>query len=310
MRLAWSSLGLALAAGLAACLFPDLSALDTGDAGDAGSTDALADAPPLDAGVCDPTQPFTALAPVDALNGEGVASFRPTLTPDELQVWYAIQDSNQTFHMMHATRTDRSAPFGASAVELAIDSLDPVDPAISADGLTLVFSAIINNTAILYRATRASTTSAFGAGSSLVVGSANETAAFLAFDGSLWFSYDQTTNDIATSAAGAGGWVSTPIIVPALTSSANDDAVTITHDGLTAYVSSTRTDLTNQGGDDVFVAHRATTSGTFGALTNASELNSGAVERADWISTDNCRLYLESKRVAGVSRIYLATKSH
>ncbi len=301
MRLAglWS---LALA-GLGACLFPDVSSLAT--------SDASSDAPPSgDAGVCDPNQPFTTLTPVDALNAGGLESFRATLTADELQVWYAIRDANgTTYHIMHATRTDRSAAFGASTLESAIDSLDPVDPTVSADGLTLVFSAIVANDGTLYRATRADTTSAFGAGTSLLVGNGNETAGFLAFDGSLWFSYYQANNDIFMSAPGAGGFVSTPSIVAALSSPANDDAVTLTHDGLTAYVASTRTDLPNAGDDDIFVAHRTTTAESFGPLTNAIELNSAAVERTDWISADNCRLYFESKRVAGKARIYLATKS-
>ena len=298
---------------VSACLFPALDDLG----GDAGSGDAALDASveaALDAGpVCDPSKPFTAITPITELDIDD--EYQPTLTSDELEIWFGETlhgDAGNTSEIMHATRTSIGAKFGTPVVEANIAPGD-VDPAVSDDGLTLYYSKFGTvGDWDLFVATRPDRASAFGIGAQLpgaIQSTTAETASFVAFDGSLFFVSVRAGSDDVWRAAPEDGGFAAPAPVDSLNSPADEDGIVLTHDGLTAYVTSKRADLGAAGSDDIFVAHRASTADDFGALANETELNGSSAERAHWISRDDCRLYFEStrNRPSGAS-LYVATK--
>jgi len=306
VRAPWTLLGVALA-GAAGCLFPDVSSFEPSAEGGADGAD---DTP---AAACDPAEPFTTITPIAELDGTG-NDFKPTLSSDELEIWYGYA-SGTTLHVMHAQRTDRASAFGSAFVETAIDSLLPTDPALSPDGRTLFFAARGATASFsLYEATRANASADFGAGSPIALETTGEqTSPFAAADGSLYFANDTGSGaaDIYVAAPADGGFA-TPALVGSLSSTSNDEAVVLTDDGLWAYVTSDRTDLPNSGASDVFLAHRASTVDGFGPLANASDLNTSAYDRASWLSPDRCRLYLESNRDSdggGPTHVFVASKT-
>ncbi len=311
-------------AALAGCLFPDLSGLDTSGS-DAQSdvapdtshpVDAGGDAPEAAAPKCDPSKPFTAITPIAELN-DADDQYKATLTPDELEIWYGfthLSDGGNVLHIMHATRASTTDPFGTPAVEANIGSGD-VDPAVTDDGLALYYCKFGTvGSWDLFQSTRVARTDPFGAGAQLPLfmqSTGPDTAPFVAFDESLYFLSSRSGGNHVWQAPVADGGLATPVLVPSLSStgSANDNGVVLTHDGLTAYVSSTRTDVTSAGGYDIFVTHRATTADGFGPFTNVTEVNTPGYERASWISWDNCRLYFEqAPSTSAPSDLFVASR--
>jgi len=322
MRFRLGYVGIAFA-GVAACLFPDPSPLGGDDGGaDAIANDVTSDVTPVDAGgdgdadagpVCDPSKPFDSIKRLDELEIDD--QYKETLTPDELDIWFGEtlhSDAGNTSEIMHATRDASTSTFGTPSVESSIAPGD-VDPAISDDGLTLYFSKFGTvGSWDLFETVRSDRKSPFSLGVQLpgaIQSSSSDTAAFVAFDQSLYFASARAgTNDIWRAPAQDGGF-GAPAPVTSLSSGGNDEGVVLTHDGLWAYVTSDRTDLGSAGSFDIYLAHRATTSDDFGALVNQTELNGSSAERANWISWDGCRLYFEStrNRPSGAS-LYVATK--
>jgi Tol biopolymer transport system component len=78
---------------------------------------------------------------------------------------------------------------------------------------------------------------------------------------------------------------------------AGESAVAVRADGLEIYFASARTGTI--GGDDIWVARRVTTSDPFGALSNATELNSSLNDYPTWVSADGCRILFASSRPGG-----------
>ncbi|HEY1954043.1 MAG TPA: hypothetical protein VGH28_00475 [Polyangiaceae bacterium] len=316
----------ALVSTAAACLFPDASSLSGDGGSEASAPDAPSDAPAADAEtgadadaatdagpVCDPSKPFTSVTAISELD-DGDDQYKSTVTPDELEIWYGytrIADGGKIQHVMHASRASRSAPFGAPALEPNLTTVS-VDPAVSDDGLTLFYSALgsIGNWD-LFVATRPARTAAFTTPAQLagpIQSTAADVASFVAFDGALWMSSARSgTGDIWRTPPQGGGFGS-PAFVASLSSPSDETGIALTHDGLWAYVTSTRTDVGNVGGYDVFLAHRATTADDFGPLVDQSDVSSAFGDRANWISWDNCRLYFDSNR-NGSNDLFVATKS-
>lgn len=313
-------------AALAGCLFPDLSGLDT-SGGDGGKDVALDNIVPVDAGdagdaadaatpVCDPSKPFTSIKPIAELD-DGNDQYKATLTPDELDIWYGFTqrlDGSNVVHILHASRAKTSDPFGTPTVEANISPGD-VDPAVTDDGLGLYFSKFGTvGSWDLFLSTRLTRTDPFGTGAQLPLAlqsSGPDTAAFVAFDRSLIFASARSGGNHIWQAPFVDGGLAAPVLVSSLSSSGsdNDSGAILTHDGLWAYVSSTRTDVTTMGSYDIFITHRASTTDGFGAFTNETELNTTGTERPNWISWDNCRLYFESAAGSGAqSDLFVASK--
>jgi hypothetical protein len=304
-----------------ACLFPDLSGLG----GDASTSDAPADAPIADASdagdagppTCDPSKPFSSIKPIAELD-DSDSQFKATLTPDELEIWWGSTQSTDagTVHTIwHASRSSITAPFANETLEASIGPGD-VDPAVSDDGLSLFYSKFGTiGDWDLFETKRATRTDSFGVGFQLpssMQSTMAETAPFVAFDESLWFlSQRSGANHVWRAGVANGGGFTTPAHMTSLDSPTLEQGVVLTHDGLWAYVASTRTDLPNAGGYDTFLTHRSSaTTDDFVQPANVMELNSAQYDRANWISWDNCRLYFESERNGvGNDDLFVATRT-
>lgn len=73
----------------------------------------------------------------------------------------------------------------------------------------------------------------------------------------------------------------------------------VSGDGLTIYFRSSRPG--GAGDSDIWRATRRDVTENFGDIVNVSELNLDDFEFADWISPDECRLYMTSRRPGGTS---------
>jgi len=294
----------------------DLSALEGGDAStDANAMDATDATDAMDAmdaaAPCDPAKPFSSVAPIAELN-DADDQYKATLTPDELDIWYGVThpfDGGHVVEIMHASRTSRTAQFGAPVA--VATTMDGIDPSVTDDGLGLYYAKYGTvGSWDLFETTRPTRQDAFGIGAQLPIAlqsTSSETGPFVAFDQSLWFASDRSQATHLYRAPFVDGGLDAPSLVPSLNSNAQDTGVVLTHDGLWAYVNSTRTDLGSAGGLDIFVAHRATTADDFAGMTNVTELNTSGADRANWISRDNCRLYFQ-KTQTGTGDLYVATK--
>jgi hypothetical protein len=305
-----------------ACLFPDLSGLDTSGS-DAQSDVALdvsvvdaSDAAEAAAPKCDPSKPFTTIKPIAELN-DGDDQYKATLTPDELDIWYGYTqrlDGSNVVHVMHAKRASIADPWGTPAIEANIAPGD-VDPAVTDDGLGLYFCKFGTvGSWDLFQATRLARSDPFGTGAQLPLvmqSSGPDTAPFVAFDQSLYFVSERSGASRIWLSQFADGGLAAPALVTSLSSTGSDkdSGAVLTHDGLTAYVSSTRTDATSFGSYDIFVTHRASATDGFGAFTNETELNTTGTERPNWISWDNCRMYFESaSSMTAQSDLFVASR--
>ena len=106
----------------------------------------------------------------------------------------------------------------------------------------------------------------------------------------------------------AGGGLGAPMLVPELSSAGDEIGAVVSADGLWAYVSSDRTDLGSEGSVDIFLAHRPSRSVPFGPLVLQKDLSTTGSDRANWLSLDMCRLYIESD-ANGQNDLYVAEKS-
>jgi hypothetical protein len=109
--------------------------------------------------------------------------------------------------------------------------------------------------------------------------------------------------DARTGACDLSQPFSAPTLVTALNSSGNEDALTFSADGLTAYLSSTRTG--GMGLNDIWFATRASAAQSFGAPTLVEGVNTAGDERGPWISLDGLRLFLFSRPVGGTDYHYM-----
>jgi len=236
----------AVAFSAAACLFPDLSALNGSDAGAGDSGDAAFDAPSADASdasdagkSCDLSKQFTPRKLNDIANGN--SQFNPTLTADELEMWWgefvpAGDAGGGVAHVMHAKRSSIGSPFGPASIESGIDNGEPVDPNLSDDGLALVYAKGGSIGGLdLFKATRPKLGDPFGTGIQLPSGlqsTGDEISPFLTTDGSLYFPSNRSGWGIYfVQSLGNNAW-SAPVRVPALSSTAGEDGLALSHDGL------------------------------------------------------------------------------
>jgi hypothetical protein len=98
----------------------------------------------------------------------------------------------------------------------------------------------------------------------------------------------------------------TPVAITSLSSTTRDDGLSLSPDGLTAYISSYRD---GSGVDHIYTATRGGPNQAFGAPTVLSSVAmGGAFDFAPRISTDGLRLYFASNRGATLD-IYLATRT-
>lgn len=263
--------------------------------------DAPVDAPPARA--CDPTRPFGAPVAISELNGplmdqglwlsaNGLTAYFDSRRPDTAASW----------DLYSATRPDMQSPFDTPVQMANVNdpTTDDLKPMVTADGLTLYWSAFRSGAGDIYTATRSSTSSSFG--SPAIVANVNTASE----EEPTWI--NATGTILYMSSLASGRWklqratradasqaFGTPTALDELNAADSDEwGATLTEDQRTVFFYSSRA-----GGGDVFTATRASTSVGFGAPVAVAELNDPAA--LDWptmVSPDGCAIYMVSNRAA------------
>ena len=194
-------------------------------------------------------------------------------------------------------------PFGEPEPVLGLAlELPSYGPAPSADGLTLLFSAI-GQSEDIFVATRTSRGARFAA-ASLVPGlSSNETeegTPFLAADGrEVYFFSTRPSPDAAGDrdlwvAAASGGGFAQPAVVPRVNHDGLDHLPRLSPDGLALMFVSGRD--ASAGTSNIWVAERSSLDAPFGEPSEVRGVNTDAREEGFWPSQDGLTLYFASNR--------------
>jgi len=233
------------------------------------------------------------------------------LSPDEKTAFFFSARSG-TKLLYTATRTSVTAPFSNVSVLANVNTDNQYNPSISADGLTLFFasyrsSGIGDND--IYEATRKTLTGDFTniRPTPNVNTAASEVQPYIAHDGNTLYFVRTLPSGLGVFRATGSlslGFTSAGII-SAFDGPTNDSDPVPSADGLTMYWASDRPGGT--GDLDIWEAHRATISGTFGNLQPVSGVNTIGLDAPSDVSEDGCRLYLTSTR-AGKTGIYVASR--
>jgi Tol biopolymer transport system component len=268
--------------------------------------------------VCSPTDAFDAPMLLNGFSMATRAEISVTLSPDELNIYASVDRGTKSpnWDLVSAERADIGADFGTQTVMTALNS--PANEGactLSNDGLALAFAS--NRAAgeglHIYVSTRSSTLGIFGSPSLFAgVNSANtadnDDTPFFTADGSeLWFTSDRAAGAGSSDvyrASRIGGGFGNPMLVPELNSASTEFSPVLTADKLTVYFSSNRD---GSGHFDIYTSHRSNVADGFPAPTVVTEINSTVNDFPEWISSDNCRLYLRSDRSGG-GDIYVAVR--
>lgn len=265
------------------------------------------DSPPPDAAVvprCDPAKPFG--APTLVANINSSARDQGAKLLDDLTILFG-SDRSGTAGLYMATRSSPASPFGTPVPLTTINSTGAVSgPSPTGDGLTLYYTLTPTaNNGEIYVTGRASRSSAFPAGT--VVAGINSTSEDLdpsiTEDGSTLY-FDSARGGVAlhlyVAVRQPNGSFGSPQALTNLNTTMVDGHPVLSHDGLTLYWSSTRTDGGAQGVTDIWIAKRTSTAGSFGTPARVPELSSTNGESVSWIAPDDCLVYLQSDRPGGL----------
>jgi hypothetical protein len=273
---------------------------DAPPATDAATTDASGDAAAGDGALvtCDRSKLFGAPTVVPGLTSDEYEQ-SARLTDGELGVFWARYD-NVEWAIWTASRASSTDPFG-DALKLAVVN-DPVaadlDPSPTSDGRSLYFTSQRDGGVDIYRATRPSSASPFGAPQPFVEAntSAEERRPFVAPDGqSLWFDSKRTgVSRIYRMSLSTFGTGNAEMIDLGATDTIADEAPVISHDGLALYFSGVGRD---DGGPHVYMATRANSVAKFGTPMRIDTWAGFSVPT--WITADDCRLYVTVGATAG-----------
>jgi hypothetical protein len=306
MRTRW----LALAAMLSCIRFgsdPD-SAAPAGTS-DAGSSEGGGD---VDAGPCDPSGPFG-----DPVNLAGDVNTEAnelgaTLTVDESAIYFAAdgtrRDAGAVLYRVYGAVRGASGTYTGSAIVASLDvdgNYRDVHPAISGDGLTIVFPSDRDNPTLdLYAADRDTPVATFRKPVLLAAASRPEpdSTPFLGADGTLYFASGPalpTQGDIFVSTRGVAGYGPPSLVEGVNLSGTETNAPVVTADGKRMYFATNRADASTRT-YAIWTATRTSTSSPFANPEPVAELGGiEADERPSWISRDGCRLYFSSRRAGG-----------
>jgi len=281
---------------------------------------------------CDRSKPFgpPTLVPglATAVRAPSIAGLR--LSPDQLTGYFqaggSVGRSNQDIYV--ATRPTVGAPFTdatpIAGPEINTDTDDEQTPAVSGDGLTLVFARSVHGIGFrtlsrLFYTARASASSAFAGPRPLANFAVGDTNPFLREDGLvLYITYVPTS-------AGDGGnfdiyrsfWNGSdfgpPIEATDLNTSFKDYAAVVTPDDLTVYFGSDRPDPQSKGNGDIWVATRTSPVQPFSTPAIVPEVSSALPEAPTYVTRDGCALYYsiftdDAEHPDGVYAEYVAEK--
>jgi hypothetical protein len=282
-------------------------------ASDAGS-DAATDAGDGAVKICDVDAAFAPPTAFSKLDTAGNDAHLRLVPPSELTgVFQSVRDGGLGSTDIYIAQRPS---IGDTWTQIA--SITPVntltadnEPTISADQLTLYLSHANG----IDRATRISTQAAFSA--PVAVPSLNSAASdfgpYLVDDSSaLYFSSTRNSDagiaELFVAQPLADGGFTPPANINGTALKTGDNRfAAVTADQLVLYFASNRG--AGQGGFDIWIATRTSTSVAFGTPRVVAEVNGTTNEWPAWISSDRCRLYFTSDRGAGGDQnLFIATK--
>jgi len=308
----------------------------TSDSGADSSDDPSVDGGRCATGVAD-ASPFGDPIPVFRTHN-GADRRGASLSRDEKTLYFgnANDVSNGMAYpsrLHRARREDRAASFTTSDELPIINAFASQDfPRVSYDENTLVFAAIVESGGVphLYFATRTNPGSDFGAPGPLNLildGGQSELTPFLrkALDGTgeLWFAQcgRGSSNDCRTAEAGASLDLYRAVIknpdfdasspfgglvrdIDVNENDENESSPVLSADGLEIFFARS---------GKIFRAWREKTTDRFRGIDQVRSLNVSGNEAPNWLSQDNCRLYLQSQKDSpGEPRkvdLYMAVRS-
>jgi len=244
-----------------------------------------------------------------------------TLAADGLTAYFSRRETSD-YDLYVATRGDTSSAFGALGLVPNVNStLGEHAPSLSPDGLQLFFDtgSLDNGLEHVVVSSRTSPGATFGA-PQLV---ANVTSAgvdehpYLSLGGqTLLFASAQPSEDrLLYAAAKTGAGFDAPVLVPLSHVAGSDDThPVLSNDGLRLYFRSARPGSYSGDTDgDIWMAERATATGSFETPVNLTTLNGSGVEFPVMLAADGCSLYFASNREHGAGgvdafELYQATR--
>jgi hypothetical protein len=215
-----------------------------------------------------------------------------------------------------AAQSGWSAPVPVPALNSTASDLNPH---VSADGLTMHFSSFRSGNWDIWVATRTSPTAVWG--TPVIVTELSDPVAvdsepFLRADGlEIFFGRSngggQGGIDVmrATRPSPAGPW-STPAFVTEVNSAGNDSAVSLTADGLTMYLLSSRTGAPAPPNAAPFVCTRPTPFSPFGTPVLISELATPDAYRDLEVTGNGLTLTFTRSGASRVADIWFATRTN
>ena len=276
-----------LCMGVAECSFGDATVQS--DAADAGM-----DAEPE----CDPDGAFTLDENVEVIpNFPSWRARHVSFSSDEKTVYFHASPDGGQYDLFVGTRQSRSLPFEPKDIhpipEISAADIDDVDPAVSDNELTIIFSRETQQSASLFMAMRSNRTGTFEKEEELTsLNSAkDEGNPYLAFDGGeLWFASDRPDGGDGNSRlyrALAGGdhfrgANAMPVKLPAPITKVTSPVLSA--DGKILFFSTfgLAYEVRRDSIDQVFTAPARV----------LNELGNTKFVYPSWVSPDGCRLYI------------------
>lgn len=263
-----------------------------------------------DAGVDDDDPPgeFGTPVKIDAVSMPGVADDDPSLTSDELEIYF-----NRNSDILYARRNSRTDPFGAPQAVAVLNSTDADEnPGVARDGLTIWFSSDRDGVEKLYVSTRSTRTASWSAPQRVVeldngsrnwgasVAADGLTMIFLRDAGGLNYLPHQTRRSSPTAAWG------TPVLLSELDSPGRDHPK-LSADGRSVVIGS---DRSGSPGSlrDLFIASRASVTAPFGEVVPIAVINSAGDDNDPWLSDDGRRLYFKTNTPGGDADLYVSSR--
>lgn len=252
--------------------------------------------------------------------GSAALEGSPTLTPDERALVFHVRephDAGPRHELWWATRKTRADRFSTpERFEDVSSDADDAYPALTSDGVTLVFASRRLDPAgpyRLFRAERPDVTVSFSAPVAIEADEAWPAGSLVypsltADRTALYFSAGDDEDGhfrVYRSEWLVDGGFGTPVREGAVDDAASSLSFVMSVDRLALFVS--RAD--GEGRYLIHTAVRADVAAPFGPLTPVDALNAGAVDaRMGWLSPDGCRAYLSRQGADGEVEIHASER--
>jgi hypothetical protein len=281
-------------------------------------TDAALDAPrdtPLEVQPppCTLSSPFANPTSLGAGVNTGAHEWYPTLSADELTIYFARTDFASYSGLYVATRATKGAAFGTAQRVTSVSSANPpldLTPCLVGAFATLYFGSLRagGGNSQIFRANGTNPPpdgwTGIGQSTALASGSFDWGPAWCGASSELWLSSNRGGAggfDLFVSAGGTAA----PMNVSAVNTAYDEMAPVLSTDGLVLYYASG----TFGGTFNVWRASRASTSTL--AFTGAAHVTDfdqpGSNAMPNWLSPDGCRMYFSTNRT-GTFDVFVATR--